>query len=93
MSIDISQRNEARLTQAAQSEGVSVDALIERLINKHTDSSPDPGLTGAVVLAALQASPYRDIDLTPPRVRLTNVRDAPSGKGQAWPRAKLYFLC
>jgi hypothetical protein len=28
-----------------------------------------------VVLAALQASPYRDIDLTPPRVRLTNVRD------------------
>ncbi|MGO9258932.1 MAG: hypothetical protein ACLQU1_21815 [Bryobacteraceae bacterium] len=31
--------------------------------------------TGAVVLAALQASPYRDIDLTPPRLRLTNVRD------------------
>ena len=31
--------------------------------------------TGAVVLAALQASPYPDIDLTPPRVRLTNVRD------------------
>ena len=31
--------------------------------------------TGAVVLAALQASPYPEIDLTPPRVRLTNVRD------------------
>ena len=31
--------------------------------------------TGAVVLAALQARPYPDIDLTPPRVRLTNVRD------------------
>jgi hypothetical protein len=31
--------------------------------------------TGAVVLAALQAHPYPDIDLTPPRVRLTNVRD------------------
>lgn len=31
--------------------------------------------TDAVVLAALQASPYRDIDLTPPRLRLTNVRD------------------
>ena len=31
--------------------------------------------TGAVVLAALQASPYREIDLTPPRVRLTNMRD------------------
>jgi hypothetical protein len=34
-----------------------------------------PTATGAVVLAALQASPYRDIDLTPPGVRLTNVRD------------------
>ena len=31
--------------------------------------------TGAQVLAALQASPYRDIDLTPSRLRLTSVRD------------------
>jgi hypothetical protein len=31
--------------------------------------------TGAVVLAALQESPYRDIDLTTPRVELANVRD------------------
>ena len=31
--------------------------------------------TGAVILAALQARPYPEIDLTPPRVRLTNVRD------------------
>jgi len=27
------------------------------------------------VLAALQARPYPDIDLTPPRVLLANVRD------------------
>lgn len=31
--------------------------------------------TGAVVLAALQSSPYRDIDLTPGRVLLGNVRN------------------
>jgi hypothetical protein len=31
--------------------------------------------TGAVVLAALQARPYPEIDLTPPRVLLGNVRD------------------
>jgi len=31
-------------------------------------------LTGAALIAALQASPYRDIDLEPPRVRLP-VRD------------------
>jgi hypothetical protein len=28
------------------------------------------GLTGAALIAALQASPYRDIDIEPPRERL-----------------------
>ncbi|MGA8616624.1 MAG: hypothetical protein WB760_33995 [Xanthobacteraceae bacterium] len=32
------------------------------------------GLTGAALIAALQASPYRDIDIEPPRDRLP-VRD------------------
>lgn len=32
------------------------------------------GLTGAALIAALQASPYRDIDIEPPRERLP-VRD------------------
>jgi Arc/MetJ-type ribon-helix-helix transcriptional regulator len=31
--------------------------------------------TGAAVLATLDARPYPDLDLTPPRVRLTNVRN------------------
>lgn len=31
--------------------------------------------TGAVILKGLQASPYPEIDLAPPRVLLTNVRD------------------
>jgi len=31
--------------------------------------------TGSVILAASQASPCREIDLTPPRVLLSNVRD------------------
>jgi hypothetical protein len=31
--------------------------------------------TGGVVLAALDARPYPEIDLTPPRVLLGNVRD------------------
>ena len=48
----------------------ALDALDEQVI------AATPGTaTGAVVLAALQASPYRDIDLTTPRVRLANVRD------------------
>jgi hypothetical protein len=75
MSVHISQQNEARLAEAAQREGVSVDALIERLMNERGDSSAAADLTGAVVLAALQASPYRDMDLNPPRVPLAIVRD------------------
>ena len=55
-----------------------VDELIEKALDALDDQAPaaaPPTATGAVVLAALQASPYREIDLTPPGVRLTNVRD------------------
>ena len=48
----------------------NVDELIEKALDALEEQA-----TGAVVLAALQARPYPDIDLTPPRVRLTNVRD------------------
>jgi hypothetical protein len=74
MSLHISQQNEARLTEEAQRQGVSVDALIERLMGASGPSPPLLGRTGAVILAALQASPYRDVDLTPERYPLP-VRD------------------
>ena len=53
------------------------DELIEKALDALDEqvAAAAPGATGTVVLAALQASPYRDIDLTPPRVRLTNARD------------------
>lgn len=54
------------------------DELIEKALDaldEHTAAASPTTETGAVVLAALQASPYPDIDLTPPRVRLANVRD------------------
>ena len=53
------------------------DELIEKALDaldERTAATPK-GETGAVVLAALQARPYPDIDLTPPRVALTNIRD------------------
>ena len=51
------------------------DELLEQALDALNEKSPAPANeTGAVVLAALQARPYPDIDLTPPRVRL-NVRD------------------
>jgi hypothetical protein len=54
------------------------DELIEKALDaldQQAASAAPTGQTGAVVLAALQARPYPDIDLTPPRVRLSNVRD------------------
>jgi hypothetical protein len=55
-----------------------VDELIEKALDaldERATAAAPANETGAVVLAALQARPYPDIDLTPPRVRLTNVRD------------------
>lgn len=53
------------------------DELIEKALDAlDQQAAPAPaGKTGAVVLAALEARPYPDIDLTPQRVRLTNVRN------------------
>jgi Arc/MetJ-type ribon-helix-helix transcriptional regulator len=53
----------------------ALDALDEDALDEQATAAATPTATGAVMLAALQARPYPDIDLTPPRVRLTNVRD------------------
>jgi len=55
-----------------------VDELLTKALDaldEQAGTAPAPSATGAVVLAALQASPHREIDLTPPCVRLTTVRD------------------
>jgi Arc/MetJ-type ribon-helix-helix transcriptional regulator len=51
-----------------------LEKALDALDEQATSAAPTTA-TGAVVLAALQASPYRDIGLTQPSVRLTNVRD------------------
>ena len=80
MNLEIHKPELAQRVQARIQSGHFHDA--DELIEKALDALDEqataavPGTaTGAVVLAALQASPYREIDLTPPRVRLTNVRD------------------
>lgn len=80
MNIEIYKPELARRVQARIQSGNFQDA--DELIEKALDALDEqaaagaPGTeTGAVVLAALLARPYPDIDLTPPRVRLTNVRD------------------
>jgi Arc/MetJ-type ribon-helix-helix transcriptional regulator len=57
---------------------LDADELIEKALDaldEQTIAAVPGTATGAVVLAALQASPCRDIDLTPQRVRLAHVRD------------------
>ena len=80
MNLEIHKPELVRRVQARIQSGHFHDA--DELIEKALDALDEqataeaPGAaTGAVVLAALQARPYPDIDLTPPRVRLTNVRD------------------
>ena len=73
MTIEISDDNQVRLAEEARRRGMSVDSYLEQLLNERATPAAS-GLTGAALLAVLQASPYRDIDLTPPRERLP-VRD------------------
>ena len=56
------------------------DELLEQALDALNEKSPAPGLTpdtrtGADLIAALQASPYRELEIEPPRLRLGNVRD------------------
>jgi hypothetical protein len=54
------------------------DELIEKALDaldEHAATISPTSETGGVVLSALQASPYPDIELAPPRVRLANVRE------------------
>lgn len=51
MSIDISDKNEARLVATAEAEGVSVDAYLERLMNERDE------LAEIVEMAASRVTP------------------------------------
>jgi hypothetical protein len=80
MNIEIHQPELERRYQAFLRSGRFHDAdeLLTKAFDALEEHAPPPAATeqtGAVVLAALQARPYPDIDLTPPRLRLTNVRD------------------
>lgn len=55
----------------------ALDALEEKAPasrSEHSGTSSDRR-TGADLIAALQASPCRELDIEPPKVRLTTVRD------------------
>ena len=66
MSIEISSQTEARLTDEARKQGISVDTLLERLMSERGTAAPTPG-TGSIPelpvlhLGAMGALHRRDI--------------------------------
>jgi hypothetical protein len=67
--IRLSDEQAAALEAKAAAEGLTVEQWIQKL----AESGPKPShgtRTGADLIAALQASPHRDIDIEPERYRL-----------------------
>jgi hypothetical protein len=80
MNLEIHKPELAQRVQARIQSGHFHDAdeLIEKALDaldEQAAAAVPPTAPGAVVLAALEARPYPELDLTPPRVRLANVRD------------------
>ncbi len=74
VTIRLSDKQAAALEAKAGAEGLTIEQWIQKLAE--TVSKPQRETrTGADLIAALQASPYRDVDIEPERYRAP-VRDA-----------------
>ncbi len=65
----LSDEQATALEVKAAAEGLSVEQWVQKLAESGNKSARETR-TGADVIAALQASPYRDIDIEPERYRL-----------------------
>jgi len=80
ITLPLQPQEEARLVALARAKGVSTDALVREALDRilaepDNASAEKTGLpTGADLIAAMQASPYREVNLEPARDRLP-VRD------------------
>jgi hypothetical protein len=89
MNLEIHRTDVAQRVQAQMRSGQfhDEDELIEKALDALEEKVPAPvspaersrtspdRRTGADLIAALQASPYRELDIVPPKVLLTTVRD------------------
>jgi hypothetical protein len=67
--IRLSDEQATALEAKATAEGLTVEQWIQKLVESGPKSARETR-TGADLIAALQASPYRDIDIEPERYRL-----------------------
>lgn len=71
--VEIPEDRAARFQKQAQARGLTVDRWLLELADENAPQSAGH-LTGADLIAAMQASPYRETDIEPSRDRLP-VRD------------------
>jgi len=71
--IRLSDEQATALEAKAAAEGLSIEQWIQKLAESD-HKLPRDNRTGADLIAALQASPYRNIDIEPERYRLSKNR-------------------
>lgn len=76
MQVNLPQDLEAKLAQSAALQGRNPDELLRDVLERHFEEEAFRRLSGAALVEAMQASPYKDIDLQSRHDRLP-VRDAP----------------
>ena len=69
VTIRLSDEQATALEAKAAAEGLTVEQWIQKLAETDNEPACDTR-TGADLIAALQASPYREIDIEPERYRL-----------------------
>ena len=77
ITLPLQPQEEAKLKAVARAKGLSADALVRQALNgiladasEISDSAPSGPATGALLVAALQASPYKEMDLEAVRTPL-----------------------
>jgi len=68
--IRLSDEQATALEAKAAAEGLTVEQWVQKLAQTGTTPPPRDTRTGTDLIAALQASPYRDVDIEPERYRL-----------------------
>jgi hypothetical protein len=74
ITLPLQPQEEARLLAVARAKGLSPEVIVRVALDRFLADSSDTPATGAALVAAMQASPYKDVDLEPRRDPLP-VRD------------------
>ena len=78
MNIEVTGELESAIKTHAARQGMTADTAARRVLAEALMPVNRPACdtrTGAALIEALQASPCRELDIEPPRVLLTNIRD------------------